>query len=289
MLKSGIKKFLEKYPILKKIYETLMWRKYIFSDFCNTYIFKSKNKAFSPLGFTLVSRNYSANRMMLQGAFETNEVNIIKEHLKTADVFVDVGANIGYYACLARFLSKYVVAFEPQHQNLECLYENLNNNSWADTEVFPIGLSNSPGLLTLYGASGPSASLIKGWAGYSKMFKKVIPVNTLDNILYNRFEGKKLFIKIDVEGAEYDVLRGAERILTMSPHPTWFIEVCLSEYHPGGLNPNYVATFDLFWQHNYEVHLANKEGKLITPTNIRDWVIGNKTNMTEFNYLFIPK
>jgi FkbM family methyltransferase len=266
-----------------------MWKKHIFSDFCNTYIFKSKHEASTPFGFTLVSRNYLANRMMLQGTFETDEVDMIKSHLQGADVFVDVGANIGYYTCLARSLSKYVVAFEPQPQNLECLYASLNRNGWSDTEIFPLGLSHSPGLLTLYGASGLSASLVKGWAGYPERFKKVIPVNTMDNLLCNRFEGKKLFIKIDVEGAEYDVLKGAIKTLTMSPRPTWFIEVCLGEFHPGKLNPNYAATFNLFWMHGYEARLANKENKLVTDTDIKKWLADKQSNMYDFNYLFIPK
>ena len=289
MFKLGIKKRFKKYPKLNEIYDAIMWKKHIFSDLCNTYIFKSKSKVSTPYGFTLVSRNYIANRMMLQGTFETEEVEIIKSHLQTADVFIDVGANIGYYTCLARALSKYVVAFEPQPQNLECLYDSLNSNGWSDTEVFPLGLSHSPGLATLYGASGPSASLVKGWGEFSHRFKKVISVNLMDNILHNRFEGRKLFIKIDVEGAEYDVLRGAEKMFKMSPLPTWFIEVCLSEFHPGKLNPNYLATFELFWQHNYEVYLANKSGRLITPMDIKNWLIDKKTNIREFNYLFIPK
>lgn len=133
----------------------------------------------------MIARNYIANRMMINGTFETEEVELIQKNLSATDVFVDVGANIGLYTCIARSFEKYVVAIEPQPQNLECLYANLSNNNWQNTEVFPVGLSNSPGLLTLYGASGPSASLVRGWAGYSERFKKVIPVNTMDNLLRN--------------------------------------------------------------------------------------------------------
>jgi hypothetical protein len=111
----------------------------------------------------------------------------------------------------------------------------------------------------------------------------------MDNLIGNRFAGKKLFIKIDVEGAEYDVLKGAIKILTMSPRPTWFIEICLSEFHPGKLNLNYADTFNLFWEHGYEVRLANKENQLITNADIRKWIADKKTNTGEFNYLFIPK
>jgi FkbM family methyltransferase len=286
---KSILKYFGRYPALRRIYSAIMWKKYLFSDLINTYVFKSKIEARTALGFSLVSRKYIANRRMLEGAFEQVELDIIKKNLNNADVFIDVGANIGYYACMARSLSKYVVAVEPQPQNLECLYTNLNINDWSDTEVFPLGLSHSPGLLTLYGASGPSASLVKGWAGYSQRFNRVIPVNTLDNILCDRFKGKKLFIKIDVEGAEYDVLRGAEKTLTMSPRPTWFIEVCLSEFHPGGTNPNYAAIFNFFWKNNYEVRLANGENRLITSSDISTWIANKRSNVSEFNYLFIPK
>lgn len=274
---------------IKKLYNSLQWGKHIFSDWFNTYIFKKTILFDTPFGFKMISRNYLANRMMMNGSFETAEIELIKETLSNTNVFVDVGANIGLYTCLAGSLGKHVIAVEPQAQNLECLCANINNNGWQNIEVFPIGLSHKPDLLTLYGASGPSASLVKGWAGYSPQFNKTIPVNTLDNVLSNRFQGKKIFIKIDVEGAEYDVLKGALNTLAMSPRPTWFIEICLNEFHPGELNKNYAATFELFWQHSYEARLANKEGRVVTPIDIKNWVTRGNTDTNEFNYVFIPK
>jgi FkbM family methyltransferase len=270
-------------------FNSLQWQKHIWSDWFNTYIFKKTILFDTPFGFKMSTRNYIANRMMIEGIFEMEEVELIKRTLSNADVFVDIGANIGLYTCIARSLGKYAVAVEPQPQNLDCLYSNLNNNNWQDTEVFPLGLSNKPGLLTLYGASGPSASLVSGWAGYSSQFKRIIPVNTLDTLLDHRFKGKKLFIKIDVEGAEYNVLLGALKTFNMSPRPTWFIEICLSEFHPGEMNPDYEATFNLFWQRGYEARMANKEFTLVTPDDIRSWVDKKCSVNNNFNYLFIPK
>jgi FkbM family methyltransferase len=284
-----IKNHLRRYPKFMKAYGALQWKKHIWSDWFNTCISKKNIQFDTPFGFKLVARNYIANRMMMNGTFETEEVELIKKNLADADVFVDVGANIGLYTCIARSLGKYVVAIEPQPQNLCCLYANLNNNNWQNTEVFPLGLSNKPDLLMLYGASGPSASLVSGWAGYSNRFKRVIPVNTLDTLLGDRFLDKKLFIKIDVEGAEYDVLRGALKTICISPRPTWFIEICLNEFHPGEINPNYESTFDLFWQNGYEVRLASKAYSLVTPNDIKSWVVNKHSENNNFNYLFIPK
>ena len=288
MLKPIIKKHLLKHPKLKNYIDKLRWNNHVLSDLCNTYFFRTKKEYKTPFGFSLVSRNYRANRLMLNGTFELEELEIIKKQILTADVFIDVGANIGYYSCLAQKLSKHVVAFEPQIQNLECLYTSLEINGWSDFEIFPVGLSDTPGLVTLYGASGPSASLIKGWAGYSERFKKAIPVNTMDNVLNDRFVGKKLFIKIDVEGAEYNVLKGAVKILNMVPKPTWFIEICLSEFHPGSGNPNFAETFNLFIQNGYEIRIADEDTTLITETDIKRWVTDGNTNINNFNYLFIP-
>jgi len=284
-----IRHHLRRYPKIKKVYNSLMWQRLIWSDWFNTYINKKNIQFDTSFGFKMITRNYIANRMMMEGTFETEEIELIKKNLSNSDVFIDVGANIGLYTCLAHSLGKYVVAIEPQPQNLYCLYANLNNNDWQNTEVFPLGLSNRPGLLTLYGASGPCASLVGGWGGYSKKFKRVIPVNTLDTLLGDRFSGKKLFIKIDVEGAEYNVLRGALKTLCISPRPTWFVEICLNEFHPGGINPDYEATFDLFWQHGYEVRMANKEFTLVTPSDIKSWVANKRSRINNINYLFIPK
>ena len=288
MIKSIIR-FIRNRPSLDDIRGRLLWKKHILSDYMNTYVLKSKRTSPTPFGFDLISRNYISNRLMLKGTFESDELDIIKNNLLSSDVFVDVGANIGYYTCLALSLGKQAVAVEPQPQNLECLYANLSNNGWTDAEVFPLGLGSKPSILTLYGASGPCASLVKGWAGYSGRFKQIIPVNTMDNILGNRFEGKKLFIKIDVEGAEFDVLRGAEKTITMSPHPTWLIEVSPNLFHPGGSNPHFTATFDFFWQHGYEVRVADKENRLVSPKDIKERQIEGISSTNEYNYLFIPR
>jgi FkbM family methyltransferase len=225
---------------------------------------------------------------MQEGTFETEETEVIKQHLNQTEVFVDVGANIGLYTCMARSAGKHVIAVEPQARNLECLYASLSVNGWTDTEVYPLGLGDTSGLAILYGASGPSASLLAGWARYSKRYQQTIPLTTLDTLVGNRFNGKKLLIKIDVEGAEYGVLKGAQNTLATSPRPIWMVEICLNEFHPAGPNPNYSATFEMFWTYGYEARTADRQNRLVTPTDIRSWVIAKRSNLKVFNYIFIP-
>ncbi len=195
--------------ILFRHLKKLKWKFHLLKDFWGTRIWTKTTETVTPLGFKLTSGFHPAYRLMRIGKFEIEETAIISKLLARVDLFVDIGANLGYYTCLALQNRKPVVAFEPQQQNLECLFKNLMANGWQDkAEVFPLALGEKPELLTLYGASGPSASLVKNWAGYSSHFKKVVPVSTLDNILAGRFLGQRLFIKMDVEGAEYRVLKG---------------------------------------------------------------------------------
>lgn len=234
----------------------------------------------TPYGF-----KFSGNETMIRGRFEPRETEIIIQQLASADVFVDVGANIGFYTCLARSMGKYTIAFEPLIENLRCLYRNLRENSWNDVEVYPLGLSNKSGLKVLYG-EGTGASLVEGWANHSPLLWRTIPVSTLDTILGQRFAGKRLIIKVDVEGGELDVLKGGLRTLQQSPRPFWLVENCLTEHHPAGMNPNFCDVFKTFWRYNYEAR--NILNNRISPIDLKKLI--SKPDISQLhNYIFLPK
>lgn len=241
-------------------------------------------------GFKFHTGNSNTHREMLIGTFEPEEMGLVESHLSGAQVFVDVGANIGLYTCLARSRGRHTIAIEPQQKNLSILYFNLRENLYNDVEVYPLGLSDQPGITVLYGASGTSASLISGWSGGGGQRRRVcstIPTTTLDILLGERFAGKRLLVKIDVEGAEYGVLSGAEKTIREKRH-TWLMEICLNEYHPSGLNPTYAATFELFWKNGYEARTANRESRIISPADIKRWVLARRADSGTFNYIFTP-
>jgi len=239
-------------------------------------------------GVVMIAGSSAAHGEMEAGRFEREEIAIVQEHLGKIDVFVDVGANIGLYACLARLAGCHTIAIEPQAKNLPLLYANLARNGDGGLEVYPVGLSDRTGLASLFGASGTGSSLIQGWAAdlHAPWLRSTIPVTMLDVLLGGRFTGKRLFIKIDVEGAEYDVLRGASKTLESSPRPSWLVEICLSEYHPAGLNPNYAATFGMFWDRGYEARTADAERRLVLPADVRRWVDAGRCGSGVINYLF---
>jgi FkbM family methyltransferase len=288
VLPRWLKALAKRSKIIVLLNASLRWKFHVLTDWWGTKIWTKTTEVVTPLGFKLISGLHPAYELMRIGKFEVEETAIIAKLLPKVDIFVDIGANLGYYTCLALQTEKPVIAFEPQQQNLQCLFQNLTTNGWEDkVEVFPLALSDRPGLLTLYGASGPSASLIKNWAGYSSRFKKIVPVSTLDNILAGRFSGKRFFIKMDVEGAEYHVLRGALATLQRAPKPIWLLEICLEEFHPEGENPDFQKIFQLFWENGYLAFAATESQKQVTPEDVTKWVEKNHAESGTYNYVFV--
>lgn len=234
----------------------------------------------TPFGF-----RFMGNARMQDGSFEPDETRLLQRVASETDVFVDVGANIGYYVCLMRSLGKYVVAIEPLRQNLDFLFANLAANRWTDVEVLPVGLAAKPGILEIYGG-GTGASLIANWAGASGALHNTIPIGTLDNTLGARFDGRRLFIKIDVEGVELDVLHGARRTLALSPAPRWLIEICLTENHPDGCNPDFPKVFDLLWANGYTARSVEAGLRSVGPTDVERWFANRRRDFGYVSFFF---
>jgi FkbM family methyltransferase len=236
----------------------------------------------TPYGFKL-----RGPKAMQIGDFEPAETAQILKLLRRSEVFVNIGANVGYYALLARQCLEHVIAVEPLGDNIELLKANMVLNGSEDIEVFPIGCGDSVTILKLYGG-GTGASFVPGWAGGHTDTYRLVPVNTLDNILGARFSGKKLLILIDVEGFELQVLRGAVDQLSRKCPPDWFVEISINEHQPrsGSINANLWETFNLFWTAGYTAERAGtEEGMVVTRADVANWQKGQNLPGTH-NFLF---
>jgi len=75
-----------------------------------------------------------------------------------------------------------------------------------------------------------------------------------------------------VEGAEYEMLNGADKILTAFPDSVWIVEIVLSGNYPRGQNPNFLKTFERFWFHGYEAYTINEDSKLVSRNDVLIWI-----------------
>ncbi len=121
------------------------------------------------------------------------------------DSVLDVGANIGEFtkACINRSVGT-VYAFEPDEVPLACLKVNITSDT-VKIYGFPLGEVNETRLF--YSApKNADSSLIKP---RTKSKKKLIDIYTLDSIPFSFGESNSVLLKMDAEGAEPEVLKGA--------------------------------------------------------------------------------
>jgi FkbM family methyltransferase len=238
-----VKPLVERFPRLALLYRSLRDSRSI-----------GKTPQMTPLGFKFIGCPE-----MEAGTYEMHESVLFEKCLANADIFIDAGANVGYYCCKALKEGKKTIAFEPIALNLRYLYKNIEANGWThDIEVFPMALGDKTGLVEIYGGA-MGATLVKGFNSVSEDYKRLVPLSTLDTVLGGRLSGKRCFFVIDVDGAEKQTLEGASRHLSMMPKPIWMVEVQITDHQPKDtkINPELVSTFQLFYKNGYRAFTAD--------------------------------
>ena len=146
------------------------------------------------------------------GIYDYNNMNFSQTVLGKAGVFVDVGANIGAYTLIAsEAQATRVISLEPNPTAYRKLRRNIALNGRQNVQAFNLGASSAPGVLkmTNNGAAVTNRIVDSDLAGPATI---EVEVNTLD-ALCARLGVSPTLIKIDVEGHELEVLRGAATIL----------------------------------------------------------------------------
>ena len=238
----------------------------------------------TPLGF-----RFGGNPAMESGTFEPAETALVRRLLMRSDVVINVGANIGYYCCLAISAGKQVIAFEPIELNVRQLLKNLRANSWSGrAEVYPIALSSEVGIVEIYG-SGTAASMVAGWAGIPRSDVRLVPASTLDLLLGERLNGRQCLVIVDVEGAEQAVLEGGRRLLDAQPKPVWMVEIAVQEHQPAGrrVNPSLLSTFHLFWDAGYDAYTADEQPRKVTRDEVERAAQTGISPFAAHNFLFV--
>ncbi len=149
-----------------------------------------------------------------------------RDHVKPGDIVLDCGAHVGVFTDIAlrRGASK-VVSIEPDPTNLECLRRNFPSEIASGRVIIVSkGVWNRDQIITLYigaGNSGSNSMLLDQDKG-----KVEVPVTTVDHLVEELHLPRVDFIKMDIEGAEREALRGATLTLArFSP------ELMLDSYH----------------------------------------------------------
>jgi FkbM family methyltransferase len=184
-----------------------------------------------------------------QGIWEADVMKLLARFLRPASVFVDVGANVGYHAVFAAQLGARVVAVEPVPWTLELLRANVWRHG-ADVSVVEAAASDTPGFVRIGLDPAHRSGARLGDEGVE------VRAAPLDELVP---DGEVDVLKIDVEGAEPLVLRGASSILARSPILAAIVEF-RNEPHVGGESPGDVVAF--YESLGFELCLLRRNGEL---------------------------
>jgi FkbM family methyltransferase len=172
---------------------------------------KTKEIEYHGLRFELPENDSIFKEIAASGSYEPYVSHHLFSHIQPGDVFVDVGANLGALSLpVAKLVGTHgrVLAFEASQRNANLLMKNAIVNKLGNVEVFPLGLSDRNGAVISHVSLGTSnKSLIDLPSSQLQNRMEVIPVVRLDDFFAR--DCKVSTIKIDVEGFEYKVIRGA--------------------------------------------------------------------------------
>lgn len=173
-----------------------------------------------------MSIDWNRFRSFVYGTWEPEVLGAVTATVKPGMTVIDIGAHIGYYTLLfAKFVGPNgrVVAFEPLPVNFELLNRNIQLNELTHVQAFSQAVfsGNEEIILTVPDDLRHSGDASVYHGRGTKQFR--VPAITLDSFC-NSAGLRPDILKMDVEGAEYDVLIGAKR--TMDLHrPKLLIEL----------------------------------------------------------------
>ena len=160
-----------------------------------------------------------------KGEFEPIQTKLFLELIKPGNTFLDLGANIGYYSVLTSKVvgqNGKVFAFEPDPQNLNFLKKNVALNQANNVQIVEAAVGKTIRKQELrQDLSNPGESTLAQTKNGSKVKVKV---TTLDKFLNQAQIKKTDVVKIDIEGAEIDALKGGQKFLQKAKNIKLFIE-----------------------------------------------------------------
>jgi FkbM family methyltransferase len=163
---------------------------------------------------------------LARGDYEILARSIFLDELARADIVVDVGAHVGFYTLLTASTRPdiRIVAIEADPYNAAALRANVRRAGAGNVEIVEKAASDRSGVASYQQNLGTVGSSLVVRTGTGPARTIEVPTTTIDDALGD-VGGRALLVKIDVEGAERSVLRGATSSLRDAQRVTAFVEL----------------------------------------------------------------
>ncbi len=193
-----------------------------------------------------VSYNWFHNRAHPKALHEPVLTRALLDSLTRDSVFLDIGANLGYFTVIAALRARAVVAIEPQEGLIGRIHANVAANHLDNVTLIHAAAGAAPGFARIPKFGTPRSKI-----GESENHVLMI---RLDD--YFTGDWQPTHIKIDTEGFEHHVLLGAEKLLATQPR-------LYVEYHKGMEQFGFSGTemWDLLKDHGYHITAARHRAR----------------------------
>lgn len=228
----------------------------------NKYNSLGKTAVWCDAGFWYVGNVYDSTDIAYgiaqNGLVEKEDTDLVVGILSklNAPVVYDIGANTGYYGILAATqFNATVHSFEPIPEHVACIKESARINGVQDrVTTYTLALGSAKDSLEL-SLAGSGSTLTKDFLGNSSLQTLKVAVETLDSLNLPAPH----FIKIDVEGYEWEVLQGAKEVISKHK-PVCFIEIAKRFPERTFVHPHFSEIIKFFDEQNYKIERNTPEG-----------------------------
>ncbi len=198
--------------------------------------------------------------------YERGEWTFVSRYLRPGMTVFDIGANQGLYTLLAARRvgsSGRVFAFEPAPSEFRRLARNLALNGFSNVVTVPSAVGSHEGKTTLYvcldGRGDYSACRPPHDVKGARCSRTTVPITSLDTFIQQNEISAADFVKVDVEGGELEVLKGAALVLTKL-RPVFMCELADIRTHQWGYDASEIYRY--LSQYGYLLLRPNPDGSL---------------------------
>ncbi len=272
-LMAGLKQLFRLMPSsLPEFIYTVILKPKPLKNLVNRFILKIIPEQVSVQGVNVAlnKRDPVISAALMLGVYETAETQFVMDKIKPGMRVLDIGANVGYYTALFSKLTGptgEVIAFEPEPGNYEYLKQTIQLNGFAQAKPVNAAVAQEPGTTFLYlSDSNQGDHRIYNADASVETAKVSVPVVSIDTLVDS---SKPVdFIKMDVQGAEGQVLSGMRETIRRSPSV-----MLLMEFWPEGLTNAGTSPLEMLQILHEELGLEiwNMSGEQKSPEKVTDF------------------
>lgn len=210
---------------------------------------------------------------MLMDRYEGSTTRLLKRLLQPGMRVVDGGAHVGYYTLLAARQvgpEGHVYAFEPEPNNQVLLEQNVARNGYRNVTVAPQALWSGRAALPLFVSRVDNGSHSLRHRLVDEGASTIVQATTLDQFLAAEGWPQIDLIKLDLEGAESEALKGMEELIRRQPALALLVEFAPRLLQASGVDPERFLT--LLSQLGFALHVVEEHGLQPLPTPIQPLV-----------------